>query len=154
MIAASASASRSSPNSAKRRCDRRFAKLVWTRSSFRPTTISSMRSCASPTCASDAASSPAAQASRVTWNRHMAFLWPELLWLLLAVPALVGVYVLLLRRKKKQALRYASLAMVRDAMSAGQRFRRHIPPLLFLLALTALVVAIARPTATLPCPRS
>jgi Ca-activated chloride channel family protein len=82
----------------------------------------------------------------------MAFLWPELLWLLLAIPALIGLYILLLRRKKKQVLRYASLAMVRDAMGAGQRFRRHVPPLLFLLALTALVVAIARPTATLTLP--
>ena len=82
----------------------------------------------------------------------MAFLWPEFLWLLLAVPALIGLYFLLLRRKKKQALRYASLAMVRDAMSAGQRFRRHVPALLFLLALTALVVAVARPTATLTLP--
>ena len=82
----------------------------------------------------------------------MTFLWPELLWLLLAVPALIGAYILLLRRKKKQVLRYASLGMVRDAMSAGQRFRRHIPALLFLLALTALVVAVARPTATLTLP--
>src|SRR5207249_943925 len=92
------------------------------------------------------------QACRVTWNRRMTFLWPELLWLLLAIPALIGVYFLLLRRKKKQVLRYASLGMVRDAMSAGQRFRRHVPPLLFLLALTALVVAVARPTATLTLP--
>jgi len=82
----------------------------------------------------------------------MAFLWPELLWLLLAVPALIGAYILLLRRKKKQVLRYASLGMVRDAMGAGQRFRRHIPALLFLLALTALIVAVARPTATLTLP--
>jgi len=82
----------------------------------------------------------------------VTFLWPELLWLLLAIPALIGVYILLLRRKKKQVLRYASLGMVRDAMGAGQRFRRHVPPLLFLLALTALVVAVARPTATLTLP--
>jgi Ca-activated chloride channel family protein len=82
----------------------------------------------------------------------MTFLWPELLWLLLAVPALIGVYLLLLRRKKKRVLRYASLAIVRDAMGAGQRIRRHIPPLLFLLALIALVVAIARPTATITLP--
>jgi Ca-activated chloride channel family protein len=82
----------------------------------------------------------------------MTFLWPELLWLLLAVPALIGVYVLLLRRKKKQVLRYASLGMVRDAMGAGQRFRRHVPPLLFLLALIVLVVAVARPTATITLP--
>ena len=82
----------------------------------------------------------------------MTFLWPELLWLLLAIPALIGAYILLLRRKKKQVLRYASLGMVRDAMGAGQRFRRHVPPLLFLLALTALIVAVARPTATLTLP--
>jgi len=82
----------------------------------------------------------------------MTFLWPELLWLLVAVPALIGLYVLLLRRKKKQVLRYASLGMVRDAMGAGQRFRRHVPPLLFLLALIVLVVAVARPTATITLP--
>ena len=82
----------------------------------------------------------------------MTFLWPDLLWLLLAVPVLIGLYVLLLRRKKKQVLRYASLGMVRDAMGAGQRLRRHVPPLLFLLALIVLVVAIARPTATITLP--
>ena len=82
----------------------------------------------------------------------MTFLWPELLWLLVAVPALIGLYVLLLRRKKQQVLRYASLGMVRDAMGAGQRFRRHVPPLLFLLALIVLIVAIARPTATITLP--
>jgi Ca-activated chloride channel family protein len=82
----------------------------------------------------------------------MMFLWPELLWLLVVVPVLIGLYLLLLRRKKKQALRYASLGMVRDAMGAGQKFRRHVPPLLFLLALIALVVAIARPTATITLP--
>jgi len=82
----------------------------------------------------------------------VTFLWPDLLWLLVAVPALIGVYVLLLRRKKKQVLRYASLGLVRDAMDTGQRFRRHVPPLLFLLALIVLVVAVARPTATLTLP--
>jgi Aerotolerance regulator N-terminal len=79
----------------------------------------------------------------------MTFLWPELLWLLGVVPLLIAGYVLLLRRKKKQALRYASLGMVRDALGARQRFRRHVPPLLFLVALVILVVATARPTAKL-----
>jgi Ca-activated chloride channel family protein len=82
----------------------------------------------------------------------MSFLWPELLWLLLAVPALIGMYFLLLRRKKGRLRRYASLAMIRDAIGAGQGFRRHLPPLLFLLALVVLLVAIARPTATVTLP--
>ena len=42
----------------------------------------------------------------------MTFLWPEFLWLLLAVPLLVAAYILILRRKRKAALRYANLGMV------------------------------------------
>lgn len=82
----------------------------------------------------------------------MTFLWPELLWLLLIVPALVAAYFFILRRKKEAALRYASLSMVKEAMGAGQRFRRHIPPLLFLVALIAMIVAIARPAAVITLP--
>ena len=82
----------------------------------------------------------------------MIFLWPDLLWLMMAVPALVAVYLLLLRRKKKAALRYASLSMVKEAMGAGQRLRRHLPPLLFLLALAALLLAVARPAAVVLLP--
>ncbi len=80
------------------------------------------------------------------------FLWPELLWLLLVVPALVVAYVLLLRRKKKAAVRYASLAMVKEAMGGVARVRRHVPPVLFLLALALMLVAIARPTAVVTLP--
>lgn len=82
----------------------------------------------------------------------MTFLWPELLWLLVAVAALIGVYVWLVRRSKRRVQRYASLAMARAAMGAGPRFRRYLAPVLFLLALIALVVAVARPTATITLP--
>ena len=82
----------------------------------------------------------------------MTFFWPELLWLLLSVPVLVALYLLLLRRKKKAALTYASLSMVKAAMGAGQRFRRHVPPLFFLLALIAMLAAIARPAAVITLP--
>ena len=82
----------------------------------------------------------------------MTFLWPEMLWLLLILPVLVAAYFFLLRRKKETALRYASLSMVKEAMGAGQRFRRHIPPLLFLVALIAMIVAIARPAALVTLP--
>src|ERR687895_1243778 len=82
----------------------------------------------------------------------MTFIWPEMLWLLLALPILLAAYVLVLRRKKKLAVRYASLALVRDAMGVGQRVRRHLPPLLFFLALGAMILAIARPQATITLP--
>ena len=50
------------------------------------------------------------------------------------LPLLLAAYVWVLRRKKKLAVRYASLSMVREAMGAGSRIKRHLPPLLFLLA--------------------
>jgi Ca-activated chloride channel family protein len=82
----------------------------------------------------------------------MTFLWPEFLWLLALLPAACVAYVVVLRRRKKAALRYASLNLVRDAAMAGGRWRRHVPPLLFLVALALLLVAIARPTAVLTLP--
>lgn len=82
----------------------------------------------------------------------MNFLWPQFLWLLTAVPLLVLAYLWLLGRKKKLAVRYASLSIVREAMGAGQTIRRHIPPFLFLLAIIALLLAAARPTAVVLLP--
>src|SRR3954451_515167 len=81
----------------------------------------------------------------------MSFQWPEFLWLLAALPALVGLYLFLLRRRKKFAVRFSSLALVREAMTAPT-WRRHLPPALVLLALAALIIAIARPSATLTLP--
>ncbi|VWX57178.1 Ca-activated chloride channel family protein [Burkholderiales bacterium 8X] len=82
----------------------------------------------------------------------MNFLWPQFLWLLLAAPVLVLLYLWLIRRKKKLALRYASLSIVREAMSTGQSVKRHIPPVLFLLAIIAMLIAAARPMAVVVLP--
>src|SRR6185295_18584205 len=83
---------------------------------------------------------------------HVTFLWPEMLWLALVLPVLIGLYLLVLRRKKKFALRYASLDIVKEAMGARIGLRRHVPPLLLLLALALLVLSIARPQATVTLP--
>jgi Ca-activated chloride channel family protein len=83
----------------------------------------------------------------------MKFLWPEALWAAaLLAPLLVLLYLWLLRRKKKLAVRYASLAIVKEAMGLGQSWRRHLPPALFLLALVAMLLAAARPTAVVTLP--
>ena len=58
----------------------------------------------------------------------MTFLWPEMLWLLLAAPLLVAFYFWLLQRRKKNAIRYASLSLVKVALGPAHRLRRHIPP--------------------------
>ena len=82
----------------------------------------------------------------------MIFQWPLMLWALLAVPALIALYLFILRRKKQAALRYANLGLVREALGVGSRLRRHIPPILFLLAMTLMLLATARPVATVTLP--
>lgn len=81
----------------------------------------------------------------------MFFLWPEYLWLMLALPMLPAVYVWLLRRRGKSAVRYSSIGIARAA-SAGPQWRRHVPPALLLLACAALMLGTARPMARVPLP--
>ncbi|MFZ4289727.1 VWA domain-containing protein [Variovorax sp. HJSM1_2] len=85
----------------------------------------------------------------------MFFLWPQFLWLMLALPLLLAAYVWLLRRRRKTALRYSSLGVVRAA-ATGRRWRQHLPPALLLLACSGLLLASARPVTrvTLPWSRS
>ena len=93
----------------------------------------------------------------IPWSRwhefapSLTFQWPELLWLLLTGPLLVLMYVLILRRRRKNALRYASLGIIKQAAGAVT-FRRHIPPILLLAALMLLIVGMARPTALVSLP--
>ena len=82
----------------------------------------------------------------------MLFLWPELLSLALLLPVLVAGYVWLLQRRKKVALRFSSLALVKDALGTRSTWRRHVPPALLLMALSTLVVATARPMASVTLP--
>src|SRR3954462_1864161 len=81
----------------------------------------------------------------------MTFLWPEFLWLLAALPLLVALYLYILRRRKKFAVRYSNLALLKIAMG-GATWRRHVPPAILLLALGALIVAVARPNAVMTLP--
>jgi Ca-activated chloride channel homolog len=82
----------------------------------------------------------------------MNFLWSSLLYLLFLIPLIVAVYVLLLRRRRRFAVRYSSLSLVREAMSHQSWLRRHLPFVLFLFALASLVFALARPVATVAVP--
>ena len=84
----------------------------------------------------------------------MNFLWPQFLWSMLALPLLPALYLWLLRRRGKPALRYSSLELVRAASS--RPWRRHVPPALLLLACSLLLFALARPAApvTLPWART
>lgn len=82
----------------------------------------------------------------------MNFLWPDGLWTLLLLPALVLAYLGLLKRRKKNTVRLASVALVKQAMGAGPGWRRHVPPALLLAAVAVLLLASARPMVKLKLP--
>ena len=80
----------------------------------------------------------------------MSFLWPQNLWWMLVLPLLPALYLWLLRRPGKPALRVSDLGVARRVSS--RTWRRHLPPALILLALGLLLLALARPTARLTLP--
>ena len=83
----------------------------------------------------------------------LTFLWPSMLWLLVIVPLMAALYWVLLRRRSKESSRYASLETVGGhALGTASRMRRMLPGLFWVLALTALIMAIARPQAALTLP--
>lgn len=82
----------------------------------------------------------------------MSFLWPTSLFFLIAVPVLLGLYIWSQRRRRKYALRYASLSLVKEALGRGPGIRRHIPPALYLLSLAFMLVALARPITVVKVP--
>src|SRR3712207_6456260 len=82
----------------------------------------------------------------------MAWLWPGSLVLLAIVPLLVAAYIWMLRRRRRFAVRYSSLSLVRQALPRYSRLRRHLPFALFALALASLVLALARPVAIVSVP--
>jgi Ca-activated chloride channel family protein len=81
----------------------------------------------------------------------MSFLWPKLLWLLLALPACVAAYVWLLRRRRP-AIGYSNIELVREALGPTTPWRRHVPPALLLGACLAALLAAARPSALVTLP--
>ncbi len=82
----------------------------------------------------------------------LTFLWPTMLWALVALPVILVLYVFLVTRRKKTTLRYANLGLVRDALGGRSAWRRHVPPALMFVALAALLLASSRPAALITLP--
>ena len=68
------------------------------------------------------------------------------------IPVFAGIYIWALRRRRRLAVRYSSLALVRAAAPPQSWLRRHLPASLFLLALASLSAAAGRPAAVVNVP--
>ena len=79
----------------------------------------------------------------------MSFDAPFSLLALIAVPALIWVYVLYEQRRRRSGARFASLALLPNLLERVPAWRRHLPAAILLVALAAMIVGVARPRATL-----
>ena len=82
----------------------------------------------------------------------MTFLSAELLWLLAFLPLLPVLYVLALRRRKPDAVRFPDMDLIRQAAAGRKAWRRHVPPAVLFLALIVMFLAVARPALVLTLP--
>jgi Ca-activated chloride channel family protein len=76
----------------------------------------------------------------------MSFGHPLLLLTLLVVPAILVLWRFVERRRMRYAVRYTNVDVLATVAGGGQ-WRRYVPLALFLLALAALCVGVARPHA-------
>lgn len=84
----------------------------------------------------------------------MTFQWPVVLLGLLLLPLLGALYVWILRRPPRQAVRYTQVTVLARAAARARPWRRHLPAAFMGLALLLVIVALARPIAPLPVPSS
>ncbi len=82
----------------------------------------------------------------------MSFAWPLLLAVIAVVPMLLAAYVLQLRKKRKGAVVFSNVALLKTAVQKRSRWKRHVPAALFLIGLCSLGVASARPQGSVTVP--
>jgi Ca-activated chloride channel family protein len=83
----------------------------------------------------------------------MSFQSPLALIGLVLVPVLVGLYVVRERRRQSYATRFTAPALLPNLVTAAPGWRRHLPVALFLVALAAMIVGVARPHASVSVQR-
>jgi len=83
----------------------------------------------------------------------MSVQWPTMLWALLLVPLALFGYYLAQRRRVRYAVRFTNLDLLSNVVSRSPGWRRHLPALFYLLALSTLLVSLARPQSVVLVPK-
>jgi Ca-activated chloride channel family protein len=84
---------------------------------------------------------------------QLAFLDPERLLILLAIPLLVAAYIFATRRKNRRGMRFTNTSMLDVVVPKQSQWRRHLAVALSLLSLITLTAAFARPKTQVDVPR-
>jgi Ca-activated chloride channel family protein len=83
----------------------------------------------------------------------LTFTSPAWLWLLVPVVALAAIYVGMQLNRRRYAVRFTNLHLLDKVAPRRPGWRRHVPAGLFLVAMLALALAMARPAGEVRVPR-
>ena len=83
----------------------------------------------------------------------MTFAQPFMLIALLGVPLAVLGYLYVQRRRSRYVVRFTNVDLLANLVPKTPAWRRHVPPALYVAAMAALVIALARPSAMVAVPR-
>jgi Ca-activated chloride channel homolog len=78
---------------------------------------------------------------------------PAVLFGLVLVPVALLAYMAIQARRRREAAAFGAPALMPNVITGRPGWRRHLPILLLLLALTALVLAVARPQRSVAAPQ-
>lgn len=82
----------------------------------------------------------------------MSFIWPAMLWVLLAIPLLVLLYLLLQQRRRQFARQHGSFGLTQGSDGRPAR-RHHLPAILFLIGIFVLLLSLGRPQMVMSLPK-
>jgi Ca-activated chloride channel family protein len=77
----------------------------------------------------------------------MGFLWPKFLLFLGLIPLFIAIYIWIWKRRQRFVVRYSSLSLLQAARPDVSWLRKYFPSILFLFAVTSLLIALSRPVA-------
>jgi Ca-activated chloride channel homolog len=83
----------------------------------------------------------------------MSFAWPMALSGLALVALALFAYAVAQRRRRRYVVRFTNLDLLENVVADSPRWRRHVPAMLTLLALSALIIGMARPQVAVAVPR-
>ena len=83
----------------------------------------------------------------------MTFADPILLLALLLIPVALLGYLLVQRRRNKYVVRFTNVDLLTNLVPRSPSWRRHVPVALYLAAVGALAIALARPSMVIAVPR-
>lgn len=94
-------------------------------------------------------------------NQVILLSWPKLppfessqrLWVLVLIPLMVLAYLIALRRRSKQGMRYTNTGVLSKILPKQSSWRRHVAVAMMLLSLVSLAFAWARPQGIEKVPR-